>query len=73
MEVLAQETFIENSSINIEFLNRAGKITLGRVLYLLLKLWVIVNRQIGTGALLIINNYILGLFEGNQCFYIWNT
>ena len=30
MEVLAQEeTFIENSSINIEFLNRAGQITAG--------------------------------------------
>ena len=35
MEVLAQEeTFIENSSINIEFLNRAGQITAGGVSYI---------------------------------------
>ena len=26
-------------------------------------------QQIGTGALLIIGNYILGLFLGNQCFF----
>ena len=30
-------------------------------------------QQIGTGALLIINNYILGLLCGNQCFFLFDS
>ena len=45
MKDLPQEFFIENSTINVEFLdNRIGEITVGVYLVLLLKLRVIVNR-----------------------------
>ena len=30
------------------------------------------RQQIGAGALLIINNYILGLLWGNQCFFLFD-
>ena len=30
-------------------------------------------QQIGTGAMSIINNYILGLLWGNQCFFLFDS
>ena len=69
MEDLPQEFFIENSSINVEFLNnRTGEITTGAYLVSITEI-VSDCPQIGTGALLIINNYILGLLWVNQCFF----
>ena len=45
VEDLPQEFFIENLSINVEFIdNRTGKLLLWHILCLLLKLCVIVNR-----------------------------
>ena len=69
MEDLPQKFFIENSSINVEFLNiRTGEITAGG--YVLSTSEIMSDcQQVGTGALLIINNYILGLLLGNQCFF----
>ena len=59
MEGLPQESFIENSSINVEFLNiRTGKIASGAYLVSITDI-VSDCQQIGIGALLIINNYIL--------------
>ena len=55
MEDLPQEFFIENSSINVEFLNdRNGEITAGAYL---MSVTEIANdsQQLGTVALLIIN------------------
>ena len=71
MEDLPQEFFIENSSTNVEFLNiRTGKITAGT--YVLSIAEIMGDcQQIGTGALLVINNYILGLLLGNQCFFFY--
>ena len=68
MEDLPQEFFIENLSINVEFPNnRTGEITSGAYLVSITK--ILSDCQlIDTGALLIINNYILGLLWGNQCF-----
>ena len=64
MEDLSQEVFIENSSINVEFLNnRTGEITAGT--YLITEI-VRDCQQIGVGALLIIINHILGLLWRNQ-------
>ena len=73
MEDLPQEFFIENSSINVEFLNiRTGEITAGAYLASITE--IVSNcQQIGTGALLIINNYILGLLCGNQCFFQFDS
>ena len=53
--------FIENLSINVEFLNnRTGEIT--AVAYLVFITEIVSDcQQIGTGFLLIINDYILGL------------
>ena len=69
MEDLPQEFFIENSSINVPFLNiRTEEITAGA--YVLSTSEIMSDcQQIGTGALLIINNYILGLLLENQCFF----
>ena len=56
MEHLPQEFFIENSLINAEFLNnRTGEITVGAYLVSITEI-VSDCQQIGTGALLIINN-----------------
>ena len=64
MEDLSQEVFIENSSINVEFLNnRTGEITAGT--YLITEI-MCDCQQIGVGALLIIINHILGLLWRNQ-------
>ena len=72
MEDLPQDLFIENSSINVEFLNiRTGEITAGT--YVLSTAEIMCDcQQIGTEALLIINNYILGLILGKQCFFLFN-
>ena len=64
MEDLPQEFLIENSSVNVEFLvNKTGEITAGAYL-LSIKETVNSVQQIRTGALLIVNNYILGLIWG---------
>ena len=56
MEDLPQEFFLQNSLINVEFLNcRTGEITAGEYLVSITKSDC---QQMGTGALLIINNYI---------------
>ena len=58
---LLQGFLIENSSVTVEFLdNKIGQISTGVNLKSIVE---IVNRfqQIRTGALLIVNNYILGL------------
>ena len=61
MEDLSQEAFIENLSINIEFLNnRTGEITDGTYLVSVTE-FVSDCQQIGTRVLLIINNCISGL------------
>ena len=72
MEDLPQEFFIENLSINVEFPNnRTGEITSGAYLVSITK--ILSDCQlIDTGALLIINNYILGLLWGNQCFFLFD-
>ena len=61
IEDLPQDCFIENSSINIEVLNnRTGEITAGAYPVSISEI-VSDYQQTGTGALLIINNYILDL------------
>ena len=73
MKDLPQEFFIENSSINVQFLNiRTGEITAGAYLVSITEI-VSDCQQIGTGALLIINKYILGLLWGNQCFFLFDS
>ena len=57
MEDLPHEFLVENSSINVEYLeNKTGEITAG---VYLISLSEIVNRvqQIGTGALLIVSDF----------------
>ena len=69
IEDLPQEFLIENSLINVQFLkNKTGEITDGAYL---LPISEIVNsvQHIGTGALLVVNNYILGLIWGNDSIY----
>ena len=73
MEDLPQEFYIENSAINVEFLNNiTEEITAGGYP-------VFINeimsgfQPVGTGALLIINNYILGLLWGNQCVFLFDS
>ena len=59
--------------MNIHFLNiRPGEVTAGAYL---VSITDIVNdcQQIGTGALLIVNNYILGTLWGNQCFITFDS
>ena len=72
MEDLIQEVFIKHLSINVEILNiRTGEITARAYLVSFTEI-VSDCQQIGTGAMLIINNYILGLLWGNQWFFsIW--
>ena len=73
MEDLTQEIFIENSSINVEFINiRTGGITAGAYLVTISEI-VSDCQQTSTGGLLIINNYILGLLWGNQCFFLLDS
>ena len=73
MEDLLQEFYIENSAINVEFLNnKTGEITAGAYLVSITEI-VSDCQRIGTGALLIISNYILGLLWGNQCFFLFDS
>ena len=73
MEDLPQEFFIENSSINLEFLNnRTGKITT-RIYFVSITEIASDCQQVGIGALLIVNNYILGLLWGNQRFLLFDS
>ena len=61
MKDLSQEFLIDNSAINVEFLNnRTGEITGGAYFASITEI-LSDYQQISTGALLIINNYILGL------------
>ena len=62
----------ENCLINAELLeNKTGEITAGAYLLCITE---IVNsaQQIGTGALLILNNYILGLIWGTGSIYLFD-
>ena len=63
MKDLPQEFFfIENSAINVEILNiRKENITAGAYLVSITGIFKSDCQKIGTGALLIMNNYVLGL------------
>ena len=70
---LPQEFMTENCLINAELLeNKTGEITAGAYL---LSITEIVNsaQQIETGALLILNNYILGLIWGTGSIYLFDS
>ena len=57
---------MKSSSINVEFLeNKAGEIAAGAYLLFIAEI-VYSVQQIGTGALLIGDNFILGLIWGND-------
>ena len=73
IEDLPQEFLIENSLINVQFLeNKTGEITAGANL---LSIAETVNsvQHIGTGALLIVNNYISVLIWGNDSIYLFDS
>ena len=53
IEGLPQEFLIENSSVNVEIKAGAYSLSIREIVYSV--------QQTGTGALLIVNNYILGL------------
>ena len=73
MEDLLQEFFLENSAINIEFLdNRTAEITAGKCLVSITEI-VSDCQLIDTEALLILKKHILRLLWGNQCFYLFNS
>ena len=64
IEDLPLEFFIEDSSVNVDFLNnRTTEITAGAYLVSITEI-VSDCQHISTGALLIINNYIFGLLLG---------
>ena len=70
MENLPQEFLMENSSINQQFLElKTGEITAGAYLITISEILSGIQ-QIGTGALLIINNFILDLMWGNDSIYL---
>ena len=73
VEDLPQEFLLENYSMNVELLeNKTGEIITEAYL---LSIAEIVNsaQEIGTGALLIVNNYILGLIWGNDSIYLFDS
>ena len=73
MEDLPEEFFLECFTVNVQFLEiKTGKITTGAYL---LSIAEIVNsvQQIGNVALLIVNNYILGLIWGNGSIYLFDS
>ena len=73
MEDLQQKFLLESFSVNMEFQeNNTGEIT--AVAYLI-SISEIVNsvQQIGAGALLIVNNYILGLSWRNDSIYLFDS
>ena len=64
---------IENCPINVELLgNKTGEIT-ARAYLLSITEIVSSAQQIGTGALLIVNNYILGLIWGTDSIYLFDS
>ena len=64
---------IENCPINVELLgNKTGEIT-ARAYLLSFTEIVSSAQQIGTGALLIVNNYILGLIWGTDSIYLLDS
>ena len=70
MENLPQEFLMENSSINQQFLElKTGEITAGAYLITISEILSGIQ-QIGTGALLIVNNFILDLMWGNDSIYL---
>ena len=72
IEDLPQELLIENSLTNKEFLeNQTGKVTTGAYLLSIEEI-VISVQYIGAGALLIVNNYILGLIWRNDSIYLFD-
>ena len=73
MEDLSQEFFIESLLINVEFVNnKTEEITAG--LYLVSVTEIVSDcQQLGTGALLIINDHILGILWGNQHFFLYDS
>ena len=73
MEDLPQEFFLEGFAVNMQFLEiKTGKIAGG--VYLLSFVEVVNSvQQIGTGGLLIVNNYILGLIWGNDSIYLFDS
>ena len=73
MEDLPQEFLLEDFAVNVQFLEiKTGEITAGAYL---LSVVEIVNsvQQTGTGTLLIVNNYILGLIWGNDSIYLFDS
>ena len=70
MENLPQEFLMENSSINQQFLElKTGEITAGAYLITISEILSGIQ-QIGTGVLLIVNNFILNLMWGNDSIYL---
>ena len=61
--------FVNNCKI---FQNRTGEITAGAYFVSIIEI-VSDCQQKGTGALLIINNYLLGLLWGNQCCFLFES
>ena len=60
----------ENCLIDVNFLkNRTGEVTARAYL---VSITEIINscQQVGSGAFLIVNNYVLGLLWENQCLYV---
>ena len=73
MEVLPQEFKIENCPINVELLqNKTGETKAGAYLLSLAEI-AHSARQIGTVALLIVNNYILDLIWGIDSMYLFHV
>ena len=73
VEDLPQEFLLENYSMNAEFLeDKTGETTVGAYL---LSIAEIVNsaQQTENGALLIVNNYILGLIWENYSIYLFDS
>ena len=73
VEDLPPQFFIENHPMNVEFLeNRTGEITAGAYM---ISITDIVSRcqEKGNGALIIVNQYMLGLIWGNSCFYLFDS
>ena len=72
MEVLPQEFKIENCPINVELLqNKTGETKAGAYLLSLAEI-VHSARQIGTVALLIVNNFSLDLIWGIDSVYLFH-
>lgn len=73
IEELPPQFLLESFAVDVQFLeNKKGEITAGAHL---LSVVVIVNgvQQIGTGALRLVNNYILGFSWGNYSMYLFNS